>query len=119
MTIYKLYELPVTIEAGDMKVRMVSAGPMTMTFYQVPKDTDFKTPSRGLPDDMCPCPHWGFCLKGKLRIETREGFEIVEAGQAFYAAPGHIPEFLEDCEFIEFSPAEEYQRVVNHMMKPQ
>ncbi|MGA5565298.1 hypothetical protein ACPCUV_29585 [Streptomyces platensis] len=41
--------------------------------------------------------------------------EIYEAGQAFYWAPGHAPEALEDCEYVDFSPTKEFSEVVDHL----
>ena len=61
------------------------------------------------------CPHWGYLLKGRLKMRTKGGEEIYEAGQAFYWAPGHAPEALEDCEYIDFSPTKEFNEVIDHV----
>jgi quercetin dioxygenase-like cupin family protein len=53
---------------------------------------------QGLPDHLCPCPHWGYMLKGRLRMKTATGAQIFKAGDAFYWGPGHAPEALEDTE---------------------
>jgi hypothetical protein len=37
------------------------------------------------------------------------------AGQAFYWAPGHVPVALEDCEYVDFSPTEEFNAVIDHI----
>jgi hypothetical protein len=37
------------------------------------------------------------------------------AGQAFYRAPGHAPEALTDCEYVDISPREELEAVVRHL----
>ena len=36
----------------------------------VPAGTDFGPLLKGLPNDRCPCPHWGYVLKGRLRVDT-------------------------------------------------
>ncbi|GAA2640857.1 hypothetical protein GCM10010307_41530 [Streptomyces vastus] len=71
--------------------------------------------SRGNRTNLCQCPHWGYLLKGRLKMRTKSGDEIYEAGQAFYWAPGHAPEALEDCEYIDFSPTKEFNEVIDHV----
>lgn len=63
---------------------------------------------------MCPCPHRG-CMP-----EVRAGpdSQVYEAGQAFHRPPGHVPEALEDCEFVDFSPTEALDRVISHRTSP-
>ena len=39
----------------------------------------------------------------------------VKAGQAFYWAPGHAPEALEDVEYVDFSPTEGLNAVLDHI----
>ena len=59
---------------------------------------------RGLPDDRCQCPHWGFLFRGRLTVRYADGEETFSSGEAYYMAPGHRPRFDEDCEWVEFSP---------------
>ena len=40
-----------------------------------------------------------------------------EAGQAFYWAPGHAPEALEDSEYVDFSPTDEFNHVLDHIRR--
>lgn len=79
-------------------------GEMTIDFVTVPPH-NLAPMLKGLPDDLCQCPHWGYLFKGRCVIRYADHEELVEAGQAFYMAPGHAPEALEDCELIQFSPA--------------
>jgi hypothetical protein len=37
----------------------------TVTFRSLLEDIDATPFMRGLPDDRCQCPHWGYVLKGK------------------------------------------------------
>jgi hypothetical protein len=60
---------------------------------------------KGLPDDRCQCPHWGYLFKGKIVVRYADHEEIIQAGQAFYMPPGHAPEALEACEIMQFSPS--------------
>jgi hypothetical protein len=67
---------------------------------------------KGLPDDRCQCPHWGYVLKGRMRIRYPDHEEIIEAGDAYYMVPGHLPFIEEDTEVVEFSPMGEYQKTM-------
>jgi hypothetical protein len=62
---------------------------------------------KGLPDDRCQCPHWGYVFKGKITFRYADHEETFEAGDAYYAPPGHVPLISEGCELVEFSPADE------------
>lgn len=39
----------------------------------------------------------------------------LKAGAAVYWAPGHVPVALEDSEYVDFSPTEEFNAVVDHI----
>ena len=72
---------------------------------------------RGLPDEACQVPHWGYVFRGKMKFLYPDGSEqVISAGEAYYAPPGHRWEVLEDTETVEFSPAaalEEHNRAVS------
>ncbi|MGW7200553.1 hypothetical protein [Streptomyces chryseus] len=109
-------DAPVAIEGGGVELRMREVGgDMTVAFARLPKGTDMGPLAKGLPDDLCQCPHWGYLFKGRLRMRTMDGEQIYEAGQAFYWAPGHVPEALEDCEYVDFSPTREFSEVIGHI----
>ena len=46
---------------------------------------------KGLPDDRCQCPHWGYVVEGQVTFRFADREEVYEAGDAFYAPPGHVP----------------------------
>ncbi len=110
-------DLPVAMNAAGLELRFTPVGRMILSFYQIPKNTDFASLLRGLPGDMCQCPHWGYLRKGKMLIHTGTGDETVEAGQVFYMPPGHVPEFPEDCELFEFAPMAEFNEMMQHVMR--
>lgn len=62
---------------------------------------------KGLPDDLCQCPHWGYVLKGERQYRFADHEEVYNAGEAYYAPPGHMPVAVAGCEFIEFSPTDQ------------
>lgn len=109
-------EAPVAIEGDGVELRVGElGGGMSAGFVSVPKGTDLRPALAGLVDDLCQCPHWGYVIKGKVRMHTRNGGAVYEAGQAFYWAPGHAPEALEDSEYIDFSPTDEFNHVLDHI----
>ena len=48
-------------------------------------------------------------------MHTRDGEHVYEAGEAFYWAPGHAPEALEDSDYVDFSPTQELDEVIDHI----
>lgn len=109
-------DTPVAIEGDGVELRMQElGGGMTTAFVRVPKGTDFRPALVGLEGDLCQCPHWGYILKGRLKMHTTNGEELYEAGQAVYWAPGHAPEALEDTEYVDFSPTDEFNHVIDHI----
>jgi hypothetical protein len=45
------------------------------------------------------------------------GEEVYEAGRPFYWAPEHAPEALEDSEYVDFSPTEAFNQVIEHVRR--
>ena len=80
-------------------------------------DADGTPLLKGLPGDKCISPHWGYVLKGRMTFRFDDHEEIVEAGDAFYLPPGHIPIVEAGTEYVQFSPAEELHRVSKTMTR--
>jgi hypothetical protein len=72
---------------------------------------------KGLPDDRCQCPHWGYVFKGKLTMRFADHEETYEAGDAFYAPPGHVPVHEAGTEYLQFSPSDELRQTSEVIMK--
>ncbi|CCK29932.1 hypothetical protein BN159_5553 [Streptomyces davaonensis JCM 4913] len=116
MTAAARNDVPVVMEGGGVELRTQPiGGGLSVGYISLPQGTDMGPAMKGLPDDSCQCPHWGYLLKGRLRMLTPDGEDIYEAGQAYYWAPGHVPLALEDCEFVEFSPTEDFDKVIAHV----
>ncbi|WTW93034.1 hypothetical protein OG216_06425 [Streptomycetaceae bacterium NBC_01309] len=109
-------DVPVVIEGNGVEVRTQPiGGDLSVGFVRLPKGADMGPAMQGLPGDACQCPHWGYLIKGRLKMHTPSGDDVYEAGQAYYWGPGHVPEALEDSEFVEFSPTEDFRKVVDHV----
>lgn len=72
---------------------------------------------KGLPNDMCHSPHWGYVFKGRLTFRFADHEEVIEAGDAFYLPPGHIPIAEAGTEYIQFSPSEQLHEVAETMAR--
>ncbi len=110
-------QTPIAIEGGgvELRTRPIGGG-MSAAFVRLPAGADLRPATKGLPDDLCPCPHWGYMVEGTLRMHTGpQDHQDFRAGQAFYWAAGHAPEALEDCEYVDFSPTDEFSRVLAHL----
>jgi hypothetical protein len=115
----KKEDIPVIMEAPNMIMRSLAGlGDMTVAFHELPKGTDFTPLLKGLDNDSCHCPHWGYIFTGSFRFiyddETEESFE---AGDIFYARPGHTALVDEDVKFIDFSPTKALDEVMANVGK--
>ena len=80
----------------------------TVNFVSFREDIDATPLLKGLPDDRCQCPHWGYVISGRLTFRFADHEEVFEAGDAFYTPPGHAPVQHEPgTEIVIFSPADE------------
>ena len=102
---------------GPVENRHEEVSDYTIEFVSFRQDIDGTPLLKGLPGDSCGCPHWGYVLKGKLTFRFADHEEAVEAGDAFYLPPGHIPLAETGTEYVQFSPTLEHQAVAAAMVK--
>ena len=90
----------------------------TVNFVTFRQDIDHGPFLKGLPDDQCQCPHWGYVIKGKVTFQFGDRQEVFQAGDAFYAPPGHVPVHNEPgTEYLQFSPADELRKTNEVIMQ--
>jgi hypothetical protein len=89
----------------------------TVDFVSFKEDIDSTPLLKGLPDDRCPCPHWGYVFKGRLIYTFGDREEVHEAGDAFYVPGGHLQRADAGTEYLQFSPADELRAVSETIMK--
>jgi len=92
-------------------------GGYTVAFETYTADADLTPFFKGLPDDRCQSPHWGYVIKGKVTFKSEGGEETFEAGDAYYAPPGHTPVLYAGTEIVEFSPTPELQQTLEVVTK--
>jgi len=74
------------------------------------KDLDIGPLLKGLPDDMCQCPHWGMILRGRKVVRYVNGGETLQAGDTYYMPPGHTTLTDAGTEWLEISPISQLKR---------
>ena len=92
-------------------------GDMSLNFLTFKIDLDGAPLLRGLPDDRCSCPHWGYVTKGTLTFHFADHAETYGEGDAFYVPAGHTPEVVAGTEYVQFSPADELHKVTEVMVR--
>jgi hypothetical protein len=99
-------------DMGLLESRSEELGGYIVEFTTFREDADGTPLFKGLPDDRCQSPHWGYVLKGELTFSYADHEETYRAGDAYYGPPGHIPRVTAGTEIVEFSPGEEYRRTL-------
>lgn len=85
--------------------------PYTVDFRTFREDVDLTPLLKDLPGGQCQSPHWGYVFKGELVLRYSDHYEVYQAGEAFYAPPGHVPvRTAPGTEYVQFSPADEVRR---------
>jgi hypothetical protein len=88
-------------------------GPYTVGFETFPQDIDPAPLFRALPDGRCQSPHWGMVLRGQLVFRYADREETFRAGDAYYAAAGHLPLIFAGTEVVEFSPTADFRATMD------
>jgi glyoxylate utilization-related uncharacterized protein len=98
---------------GIIDSRSDEVGGQTVSFNSFLADIDPAPLFKGLPDDRCQCPHWGYVVEGKLTYRFADHDETYEAGEAYYVPPGHLPLLHAGSECVEFSPTAELEQTAD------
>jgi hypothetical protein len=99
-------------DVGVMELRYEELGGYTIAFETFRENADATPLFKGLPDDRCQSPHWGYVVTGTVTFRYADREEVYESGDAYYAPPGHIPAVTAGTEIVEFSPTNEYGRTM-------
>lgn len=107
--------IPVLMEGEGLRTCSTDQGGMTIGYAEMPAGMDITPALKGLPDDLCQCPHWGYILEGAVQVRYADGSqEIVEAGDVFHWPAGHTAWFDEDTKWVEFSPEGKFKEIMDH-----
>jgi len=85
-------------------------------YFSMGAGTDLAELLKGLDDDACQSPHWGYLIDGEVTVSYTDGKEeTVSGGDVFYWPPGHSVRVGVDAEIILFSPQHEHGAVMDHI----
>ena len=118
------HDIPTKIDVPGAVARQIDGfgdaaafGPLGAEWFSLGAGTDIAPLLRGLDDDACHAPHWGFVSSGELVVTYTDGREETCAGDdLFYWPPGHSVRVVRDAEVILFSPQAEHVAVMDHML---
>lgn len=103
-------DLPIAIDLPEGTLREISWGYMTVEVGHVKQDFSPEKLSTGITGSRCQCPHWGYVIKGRMRLRYPDHEEVYQAGDVYYALPSHMTFYEEGCEYVEFSPTMELNK---------
>lgn len=102
-------EAPLVMDEVPITARYAQLDGYTVGYESYHTEMDPAPLFQGLPEDRCQCPHWGVVVSGRIEFRYADRTEVYEAGDAYYAPPGHIPWPHTGCEVVEFSPTAELE----------
>ena len=92
-------------------------GGYSVCFESHSADADLAELFRGLPEDRCQTPRFGYVVAGAMTFRFSDHEETYEAGEAYYVPPGHTPVHHAGAEIVEFSPTDELARTMAVVME--
>ena len=95
----------VTTDGLEVRLEHLEGG-YSVCFESHTADADLAGLFRGLPDDRCQLPRWGYVVRGRVGFRWGDREEIYQAGDAYYVPPGHTPIHHAGAEIVEFSPTD-------------
>ncbi len=108
--------MPVEMQVDGIDTHAAECGDVLARHITLPAGVDFTPLFKGLPGDLCQCPHWGLVLAGSIRLRFADGSEeLSSAGDLYYWPAGHTGWTDEGVTFVEFSPTAEIQPVLEHL----
>ncbi len=118
-------DIPVRIDVPGATARQVKnfgdATGYTMIggeYFSLSSGTDISPRLKGLEDDLCQSPHWGYVIEGELTVSFVDGHdETVKTSDLFYWPPGHTVKAVANTEMVLFSPEHEHSQVIEHILK--
>ena len=109
-------QIPLEMKLDAIETRGDTWGEIMIRHIDLPPGVDFTPLFKGLPGDLCQCPHWGMVTEGAITLRYADGTEeTTSAGEMYYWPAGHTGWTENGVTFVEFSPATEIQPVLEHL----
>ena len=114
---------PEVVQQGPVEARTtrLDSG-YTVDFVSFGDRLDMAPILASLPGGRCACPHWGVVQRGRVVVHYADHDDVIEAGQAYFMAPGHVPAVEAGTELLMFSPTDELaatEAAIQAAMQPQ
>jgi len=108
--------MDIELQVDGIETRAAECGDVLVRHIELPAGVDFTPLFKGLPGDLCQCPHWGYILAGSIRLRFADGTEEVSSAGDVYSWPaGHTGWTDEGVTFLEWSPTAEIRPVLEHL----
>jgi|SRR5947209_6406425 len=109
------------VDHGPVELRDAELDGITLHLLHFTAPVDMSVMLRGLPGDVCHCPHWGIVTEGSMtvRYADQQGAdheEVVGTGDVFCMPPGHVPTYEVGTRLIQFSPTDQ-MRIVDAVIE--
>jgi hypothetical protein len=91
---------------------------MEVGLTTVPEPADVGPMYTGLPGGVCPCPHYGYVFRGRVRCVypgSDLADEVASEGDVYFFRSGHHLVYEEPSEILELNPAAALQQVMDHI----
>ncbi len=102
------------LQGPGVEIRRVDHADLAMCLLRLAKGVDTRALFKGMPDDECQCHHWGYIINGAMLVRGRDGERTYTTGESYYWPPGHNLEALTDAEYLEISPSDQYDELMQH-----
>ena len=99
-----LDQLPIVVSADGVEIRASETGELTTALVRLAKGHDARPLFKGLPGDLCQCPHWGYVISGTLRVWTADGSDdLPRPARPSTGRPATRPRRSRTAHFLEIS----------------
>ncbi len=102
-------DFPITIESEKMVIQEKEWEDLHVAFI-THKERSEMASIPGLPEGRCQCPHWGYVIKGSMRVCYKDHEEEIHEGDVFYLPAGHLVAMEAGTEVVQFSSKELMQK---------
>ena len=107
-------DLKPELEGPGVGIRRMDAGGLAICLIRLDAGQRTDPLFAGLPDNRCQCAHWGYIIRGTMRVHSASGARDFEAGEAYYWEPGHNLEAVTNAEYVEITRSDEYDALMAH-----
>ncbi len=85
---------------------------MRIGFETYAQDYSDQVLLKGLPNDQCQCPHYGYLFSGKMTVTYSDHTDVIHAGEMYYMPPGHSILAEAGAVLMELSPISEWNALM-------